>query len=152
MVEVPSISCLDFSVYLINNIQMQVQSKLWWNKSLDIKSSSFHHFHSENFGNAENQTQSSWLRSINATSCMLCRPPLQVGATIQEVITLRCNNAIDLFTVGKRIVVMKWRHAEAWISLTTDTADGFELEAEFHIHDSPSVLAIIKGPTLPHAG
>ena len=47
---------------------------------------------------------------------------------------------------------MKWRHAEAWISLTTDTADGFELEAEFHIHDSPSVVAIIKGPTLASAG
>jgi hypothetical protein len=47
---------------------------------------------------------------------------------------------------------MKWRHAEAWISLTTDTADGFDLEAEFHAHDAPNVVAIIKGPSVPAAG
>ena len=53
-----------------------------------------------------------------------------------------------LLSVGKKIVVMKWQHAEAWISLTTDTADGFELEAEFHIHESPNVMSIIKGPSV----
>ena len=43
---------------------------------------------------------------------------------------------------------MKWRHAEAWISLTTDTADGFEMEAEFHMHDTPTIVALVKGPSL----
>jgi len=53
-----------------------------------------------------------------------------------------------VFPVGKKIVVMRWQHAEAWISLTTDTADGFELEAEFHIHETPNVVSIIKGPSM----
>jgi hypothetical protein len=47
---------------------------------------------------------------------------------------------------------MKWRHAEAWISLTTDTADGFEMEAEFHTHETPTIVALIKGPSLVTPG
>ena len=47
---------------------------------------------------------------------------------------------------------MKWRHAEAWISLTTDTADGFEMEAEFHMHETPTIVALIKGPSLVPPG
>jgi hypothetical protein len=47
---------------------------------------------------------------------------------------------------------MKWRHAEAWISLTTDTADGFEMEAEFHMHETPTIVALIKGPSLVTPG
>ena len=38
---------------------------------------------------------------------------------------------------------MKWRHAEEWISLTIDTAEGFLLEAEFQVHEHPNVITIL---------
>ena len=47
------------------------------------------------------------------------------------------------FAVGRRVVVMKWRHAEEWISLTTDTVEGFQVEAEFHLHEAPNLITIL---------
>ena len=40
---------------------------------------------------------------------------------------------------------MKWRHAEEWISLTTDTAEGFLLENEFQVHEAPNLITILGG-------
>ena len=40
---------------------------------------------------------------------------------------------------------MKWRHAEEWISLTTDTAEGFLLENEFQVHEAPNIITILGG-------
>jgi hypothetical protein len=39
---------------------------------------------------------------------------------------------------------MKWRHAEEWISLTTDTAEGFLPESEFQAHETPNVITILE--------
>ena len=39
---------------------------------------------------------------------------------------------------------MRWRHAEEWISLTTDTAEGFLLETEFQVHETPNVITILE--------
>ena len=47
------------------------------------------------------------------------------------------------FAVGKRLVLLKWRHAEEWISLTTDTVEGFKVEADFHLHESPNLITIL---------
>ena len=40
---------------------------------------------------------------------------------------------------------MRWRHAEEWISLTTETAEGFLLENEFQVHETPHVISILEG-------
>jgi hypothetical protein len=39
-----------------------------------------------------------------------------------------------------------------WIDPATDTADGFEMEAEFHMHETPTIVALIKGPSLVPPG
>ena len=48
------------------------------------------------------------------------------------------------FAIQKRICLMRWRHAEEWISLTTETAEGFLLEAEFQVHETPNVITILE--------
>ena len=40
---------------------------------------------------------------------------------------------------------MRWRHHEEWISLTTDTAEGFLVDAEFQVHETPNVITILEG-------
>ena len=49
------------------------------------------------------------------------------------------------FAIGKRVFLMRWRHAEEWISLTTETAEGFLLESEFQVHETPHVISILEG-------
>ena len=46
---------------------------------------------------------------------------------------------------GRRAFLMKWRHQEEWISLNTDTANGFELEAEVNLQETPTLLTILSG-------
>lgn len=57
------------------------------------------------------------------------------------------------YVVGRRAVLMRWRHQEEWISLTTDTAEGFELEAEVTLHETPTLLTLLGGINLtPSSG
>ncbi len=49
------------------------------------------------------------------------------------------------FAVGRRVVLMKWRHQEEWISLNTDTAQGFDMEAEATLQETPTLLTILHG-------
>ena len=39
---------------------------------------------------------------------------------------------------------MRWRHDKEWISLTNDTSEGFLLEAECQVHESPHVITILQ--------
>ena len=39
---------------------------------------------------------------------------------------------------------MRWRHQEEWISLNTDTADGFEMEAEVCLPETPTLLTLLS--------
>ena len=48
------------------------------------------------------------------------------------------------FAIGKRIFLMRWRHDKEWISLTNDTSEGFLLEAECQVHESPHVITILQ--------
>jgi len=50
--------------------------------------------------------------------------------------------------IGRRAVLMRWRHHEEWISLNTDTANGFELEAEVNLQETPTQLTLLGGTTL----
>ncbi len=43
---------------------------------------------------------------------------------------------------------MRWRHHEEWISLNTDTANGFELEAEVTLQETPTLLTLLSGISL----
>jgi hypothetical protein len=52
------------------------------------------------------------------------------------------------YSSGRRAVLMKWRHQEEWISLTTDTANGFDLEAELNLQETPTLLTILGGINL----
>merc|ERR1712156_1091070 len=50
--------------------------------------------------------------------------------------------------IGRRAVLMRWRHHEEWISLNTDTANGFELEAEVNLQETPTLLTLLGGTNL----
>ena len=41
-----------------------------------------------------------------------------------------------------------FRHHEEWISLNTDTANGFELEAEVNLQETPTLLTLLGGTNL----
>lgn len=43
---------------------------------------------------------------------------------------------------------MRWRHHEEWISLNTDTADGFEMEADVSLQETPTLLTLLSGMNL----
>ena len=40
---------------------------------------------------------------------------------------------------------MRWRHDKEWISLTDDTSEGFLLEADCQVHETPHVITILEG-------
>ena len=48
------------------------------------------------------------------------------------------------YAIGRKAFLMRWRHQEEWISLNTDTADGFELEAEVGLPETPTLLTLLS--------
>ena len=51
------------------------------------------------------------------------------------------------FAIGRKAFLMRWRHQEEWISLNTDTADGFEMEAEVGLPETPTLLTLLSSIT-----
>ncbi len=47
--------------------------------------------------------------------------------------------------VGRKVLVLRWRHPEEWYSLTDDTAAGFEFAAELYASDGPVTSLTLLG-------
>ena len=48
------------------------------------------------------------------------------------------------YAIGRKAFLMRWRHHEEWISLNADTANGFELEAEVGLPETPTLLTLLS--------
>ena len=48
------------------------------------------------------------------------------------------------YAIGRKAFLMRWRHQEEWISLNADTANGFELEAEVGLPETPTLLTLLS--------
>ena len=47
------------------------------------------------------------------------------------------------YAIGRRAALMRWRHHEEWISLNSDTAKGFQFEAEVNLQETPTLLTLL---------
>ena len=68
------------------------------------------------------------------------------GCSVYATTRKECGGSKGLklaFAVGRKVTVMKWRHQEEWYNLTSDTAEGFEVVAEFAVSDAAVTLTLI---------